>query len=231
MSTFVSPSARALRAAASPPTTNSNSHIDRHAVFIVPSWFRGVDRSAELTLRRVGPFPRTDILPRLVEQPLVVALEDLLQRRLVDAVEHRLPHVVDREIGARVLGRDGVGAEEEALRMAVEHGDRGVDRLGRGDRVLGDLVPRDVEAQVRERGVVDQRLDHADVSWTGWMTRPRPVCAQMIVVAGCRATSAFICSRNLGRLPCFANGRSTSLWRMTTSPASAAKSRMRSSAG
>src|SRR5215471_17072625 len=116
MSTFVSPSARALRAAARPPATNSNSISERHVLFIRSLMVSGGAIAAEeLVLRRVGPFPRTDVLSRLVEQPLVVALEDLLERRLVDPVEHRLPHVVDREIGAGLLRGHGIGAEQEPL--------------------------------------------------------------------------------------------------------------------
>ena len=61
--------------------------------------------------------------------------------------------------------------------------------------------------------------------------RPSPTCAQMIDAFGCRLSSAFICARYTGSVSCFANGMSMSLCRMTTRPASAAKSRMRSSAG
>ena len=57
------------------------------------------------------------------------------------------------------------------------------------------------------------------------------MCAQMIVVFGWRWSSAFICSRYTGSASGFANGMSMSLWRITTSPTSPAKSRMRSSAG
>ncbi len=61
--------------------------------------------------------------------------------------------------------------------------------------------------------------------------RPRPMCAQMIDVRGCFFSSAFICARYTGSVSGLANGMSMSLWRMTTSPDSAANSRTRSSAG
>ena len=66
---------------------------------------------------------------------------------------------------------------------------------------------------------------------TGCTTRPRPVCAQMIEAFGCRLSSAFICVRYTGSVSGFANGMSMSLCRITTRPDSAAKSRIRSSAG
>ena len=61
----------------------------------------------------------------------------------------------------------------------------------RRDRVLGDLVPRDVEVHVAERRVGQHRLDDLDAgsdcarpasaeTCTGCTMRPRPMCAQMI---------------------------------------------------
>ena len=68
-------------------------------------------------------------------------------------------------------------------------------------------------------------------SSTGRTIRPSPQCAQMTVVFGWRFSSWLSCTTGYGSCPGFGNGMLTSLCRITTSPASAAKSRMRSSAG
>src|SRR5437016_1052399 len=67
--------------------------------------------------RYMDSLPCADAFSSLVEDASVVALENLLLRSLVESVEHRLPHVVDREVRLRVLRRHGVGAEEETVRV------------------------------------------------------------------------------------------------------------------
>ena len=52
----------------------------------------------------------------------------------------------------------------------------------------------------------------------GWITRPNPVCAQMIVASAWRRSRSFICDKYTGSAPALANGMSMSLWSSTTSP-------------
>ena len=52
--------------------------------------------------------------------------------------------------------------------------------------------------------------------------RPNPIWAQMMVVLGWRASSAFIWVRKTGCVPALAKGMSMSLWISTTRPVSPA---------
>src|SRR5262245_32564179 len=92
--------------------------------------------AAPSMLRRVGLLPGADVLAPLVENPLVIALEDLVLRLRVEFVEHRPPHVENRVVRVRLLGRDGVRAEQEPIGILVEHVRRFLDRRGARDRVL-----------------------------------------------------------------------------------------------
>src|SRR4249919_1053171 len=46
----------------------------------------------------------------------------------------------------------------------------------------------------------------------GFTTRPRPTCAQMMVVFGWRMKSSFVCVAKIGTWPFLGKGRSMSVW-------------------
>src|SRR5262249_43299248 len=97
--------------------------------------------------------PGPDSAPALIKDPFVVPLAHLEARLRREQAENRRPHVEHGEVRARTLGSDRVGAEQEAVRVLVEHRGDTLDRRRRRDGVLGDLVPRDVERDVAERGI------------------------------------------------------------------------------
>ena len=73
---------------------------------------------------------------------------------------------------------------------------RFVRSVGAGQPALrrAGLVLRGLAAEVTAGSF---RISSRSARWPGmgWMMRPSPVCAQMIVVLGCRASSAFIWSK------------------------------------
>ena len=129
--------------------------------------------------------PQADLVARLGREPLP-------QRRVLG----------DRSRGRPPMsgGANGVRAEEEAIGIAVDQrGGRRERRPRRGDVVRDDL-PRDVEIEIRQRRIAEHRREHRRRDPAiGRTVRPRPVCAQMIVVVGCRSSSAFICARYSAR--------------------------------
>src|SRR5262245_13652771 len=159
------PSARAPDATTSAPAATIASRIaDRRIRFMLSSFrFATMPAPSLSMLRRVSLFPGTDVLSALIENPLVVALQDLVLCLLRELVEHRLPHVVDGVVGLRVLRRHRVGAEQEPVRVLVEELRTPLDRLRARDRVLGDLVPGDVHAQVGVGRVGEHALQHVQV--------------------------------------------------------------------
>src|SRR3954462_12153266 len=103
--------------------------------------------------------PRAHPPSRLVEDAFVVPLANLLARLTVEQLPEGRVLVVDPEIRLLVFRCHFIGAEEEAVGVAVDNVRDGPRRLGRGDRVLRDLAPRDVEVDVFEGGVFEQLFD------------------------------------------------------------------------
>src|SRR5690349_10217501 len=68
-------------------------------------------------------FPGSDLSARGIENPFVVGLANLLAGFAGQLSPDRRPDVVDRVVGFRTGRCDRVGAEQKAVRIAVEDGD------------------------------------------------------------------------------------------------------------
>ncbi len=71
----------------------------------------------------------------------------------------RIPQVVHAELRRLVGRRDVVRAEHEPVRVPVQHRRRVADGLRRGDGVLRHLVPGNVEVDVAQRRIAQDRFD------------------------------------------------------------------------
>src|SRR5215218_4911838 len=113
---------------------------------------------------RVCRLPGPHLEPRRVEQPGEVGLARVRARLGAERTPQRRIHLEDGEVRRRVGGCDVVGAEEESVRVPVDQGRRPLDRLRRGDDVLRDLVPRDVEVDVSHGRILEDALGDPEVA-------------------------------------------------------------------
>ena len=100
-------------------------------------------------------FPRADAGAGGVEQALVVLLADGETGFGGQLRKNRFPEL-EHTHGARVVRLSyDVRAEEETVGKAVEEGSGLLLDLGGGDRIFRELIPRNVEIQMRECRILE----------------------------------------------------------------------------
>ena len=153
----------------------------------------------------VRALPRPYARARGVEQALVVAaLHERLRFGRQQAPE-RIVLAVHAQVLLLVRRRDLVGAEQEAVRVAID--EAAVRCVASGDETTylatsshemskctcasagSSSISSRISRWLGLRSVASALADDC----VGRITRPRPVCAQMIVVFGCRRSRSFVC--------------------------------------
>src|SRR6185295_13398285 len=119
-------------------------------------WRWPCSRAALPALR---PLVRADLFPTSVEQSFVVSLANLGAGVRREQRPQRLVHVEYGVVRNGVARSDDVGAEQEAVGVAVDQIRRATRDLGRGEQILGDFVPADVEVHVPQAWVLEDVFD------------------------------------------------------------------------
>src|SRR5688572_28293830 len=110
-------------------------------------------------LGNMCPLPVAHTTTRGVEQALVVAAAHLAASVRVERAPKRLIQMISAEVFRRISGGNDVRAEQETVRIALEQGGDALHRSGRLYQVFRDLIPRDVEMHMPERGILKHLLD------------------------------------------------------------------------